>query len=97
MRNRRLLQKLCSNLLLIRLKGTSARHLSTGFTGKKTFGYERRSEGDRDAFRKRIAELDPQRIVYVDESGFDNASRVEYGYSPKGKRCLAMKPGRATE
>ena len=36
-------------------------------------------------------------IVYVDQSGFDNAARVEYGYSQKEKRCHGFRLGRATE
>ena len=58
---------------------------------------KKRNETSRKAFRERVLSLDPGKIVYVDESGFDNATRVEYGYSQKGKRCHAFRPGRATE
>ncbi|MDY6941270.1 MAG: transposase [Cyanobacteriota bacterium] len=41
--------------------------------------------------------MEPQRRVYVDESGFGNREDYPYGYSLKGERCYALKSGKRTE
>ena len=35
-----------------------------------------------------------EQIVYADEAGMDSLYDYAYGYSPKGKRLYALKPGR---
>lgn len=35
-----------------------------------------------------------EQIVYADEAGMDSRDDYAYGYSPKGKRLYALKPGR---
>ncbi|MBD2040870.1 transposase, partial [Microcoleus sp. FACHB-672] len=44
-----------------------------------------------------MSEVDEEKIVYVDEAGFDEREYYPYGYSPKGERCHALKPGRKRE
>ena len=58
-----------------------------GYTRKKSFIYRERSEKKRKYFLTRLSKVPPENIVYVGESGFDNAARVSYGYSPRGQRC----------
>ena len=41
------------------------------FSRKKTFLYTERDEKKRAKFRRKIAEIDPRKIVYLDECGFD--------------------------
>lgn len=64
---------------------------------KKTYGYQERDENKREEFKRRLSKIEPQRRVYVDESGFDNREDSSYGYSPKGERCYALKSGKRTE
>lgn len=64
---------------------------------KKTYGYQERDENKREEFKRRLSKIEPQRRVYVDESGFDNREDYPYGYSPKGERCYALKSGKRTQ
>ena len=64
---------------------------------KKSFTYGERNETRRKSFLTRISRIAPERLVYIDESGFDNAGRIPYGYSPKGRRCFGAVTSRATE
>ena len=41
--------------------------------------------------------VDKNKLVYVDEAGFDNRDDYGYGYSPKGERCYGLKSGKRTE
>ena len=43
-----------------------------GITRKKTYGYRERDEEKRKQFLERINKIEPSKIVYVDEAGFDN-------------------------
>lgn len=38
-----------------------------------------------------------EQIVYADEAGMDSRDDYAYGYSPKGERLYALKPGRRSE
>jgi transposase len=38
--------------------------------------------------------MNVEQIVYADEAGMDSRDDYAYGYSPKGKRLYALKPGR---
>jgi hypothetical protein len=31
--------------------------------------------------------VEPEKIVYIDEAGFDEREDYPYAYSPKGERC----------
>lgn len=42
----------------------------------------------------RINDEDPQKLVYLDESGIDDTARYDYGWAPRGNRMFAMKPGK---
>jgi hypothetical protein len=52
---------------------------------------------EREAFREKLAQVAPERRVYLDEAGFDNRENYPYGYSPKGERCYALKCGKKRE
>lgn len=64
---------------------------------KKTYGYQERDEEKREEFRIRIEKIAINRLIYVDEAGFDNRDDYPYGYSLKGERCYALKSGKRTE
>ena len=64
-----------------------------GFTRKKTYGYRERDEHKRAAFIKRLSTVDPDDIVYGDESGMDHRDEYDYAYCPKGERVYALKSG----
>ena len=61
---------------------------------KKTYGYRERDEHKRAAFIKRLSTVDPDDIVYADESGMDHRDEYDYAYGPKGERVYALKSGR---
>ena len=64
---------------------------------KKTSGYRERNEKKRAEFLAKLKSIDSNRLIYVDEAGFDNREDYPYGYSPKGERCYDLKDGKRTE
>ncbi len=68
-----------------------------GLPEKKTYGYEERDEEQRKEFLEKLGKIEKQKLVYVDEAGFDNREDYPYGYSPKGERSYAFKSGRKRE
>jgi transposase len=48
------------------------------------------------AFRQEIAEIEPSKLVFVDESGIDNNEAYQYGWALRGERLFALKPGKRT-
>jgi transposase len=46
----------------------------------------------RAAFREAVPELDPSALVFVDESGSNQAMARDYGRAPRGQRALGAKP-----
>ena len=64
------------------------------YAKKKTYGYKERDEEKRRAFLLRLVALNPELLVYLDESGMDSRDDYGYGYSPKGERCHALKSGK---
>ena len=61
---------------------------------KKTYGYRERDEHKRDDFRRLLATVGLEQLVFADESGMDQRDDYPYGYSPKGERLYALKSGR---
>jgi hypothetical protein len=63
---------------------------------KKTFHATERERADvqrqRAAFREAIPELDPQVLLFIDESGSHQAMAREYGRAPRGQRAPGAKP-----
>jgi isftu1 transposase len=45
------------------------------------------------AFKTAFSQLDPKKIVYVDESGMGDDERPLRGWSQKGALCIGKKPG----
>ena len=58
---------------------------------KKTYGYRERDEHKRAAFIKRLSTVNPDDIVYADESGMDHRDEYDYAYGPKGERVYACR------
>jgi transposase len=50
--------------------------------------------GQRRAFREGLAEIDPKRLVFVDECGVNTAMARAHGRAPAGARVYADTPGR---
>jgi transposase len=48
----------------------------------------------RRKFRREVAGLDPQRLVFVDESGANTAMTRTHGRAPRGQRVYGAVPGR---
>jgi transposase len=59
---------------------------------KKTLGATERDEGARSAFRERLRSVDPERLVFVDESSTNVALTPRYGRAPKGERAFGKAP-----
>lgn len=59
-----------------------------------------REQGDpkvqekRRAFQAKLADIDPQRLIFVDESGVTTAMTRRYGRAPRGERVIGEGPGR---
>lgn len=54
------------------------------YAQKKTVAYKERNEAQRENFRKTIASLSPETVVYVDETGIDQYLYRPYARSPRG-------------
>jgi transposase len=48
---------------------------------------------ERRAFRKRIAEVDPRHLVFIDETGANTAMTRTHGRAPRGQRVRGLVPG----
>jgi transposase len=61
-------------------------------TEKKTLAASERNEEARSAWREAVAQLDPQRLVLVDESGTNIALTRVYGWAPHHRRATGSVP-----
>jgi transposase len=59
---------------------------------KKTLGATERDEEERSAFRERLRGVDPERLVFVDESSTNIALTPRYARAPKGERAYGKAP-----
>jgi hypothetical protein len=59
---------------------------------KKTLGATERDEEKRSAFRERLRGVDPERLLFVDESSTNIAMVPRYARAPKGRRALGKAP-----
>ena len=65
----------------------------TGVTKKISLSASERDEDERAAWRVRAqAEWDPERLVFVDESGCNLALTPLYGWAPRNERARAQAP-----
>lgn len=58
---------------------------------KKTFNYAEASSEKQKEFLEEIQKIDPEDIVYSDETGIDDNEVLPTGWSPRGERCNAQK------
>jgi transposase len=66
---------------------------STGGTKKISLRASERDEAERAAWRAQAqAELNPETLVFVDESGCNLALTPLYAWAPRGQRALAQAP-----
>lgn len=47
----------------------------------------------RRSFRRKVKRIDPERLVFVDESGVTTAMTPSYGWAPRGERAVGSAPG----
>ena len=47
---------------------------------------------ERRTFAEALAQIDPARLVFVDESGVVEGMRASYGYAPIGEPCVEVAP-----
>jgi transposase len=59
---------------------------------KKTLGATERDEEARSAFRERLRGVDPERLLFVDESSTNIALVPRYARAPKGRRAFGKAP-----
>jgi transposase len=59
---------------------------------KKTLGATERDEEARGAFRERLRGVDPERLLFVDESSTNVALTPRYARAPKGERAFGKAP-----
>ena len=59
---------------------------------KKTLGATERDEEKRSAFRERLRGVDPERLMFVDESSTNVAMVPRYGRAPRGERAFGKAP-----
>jgi transposase len=59
---------------------------------KKTLAASERNEEARSAWREAVAQLDPEQLVFVDESGTNIALTRLYGWAPREQRATGSVP-----
>jgi transposase len=59
---------------------------------KKSLGATERDERKRSAFRERLKGVDPDRLLFVDESSTNIALTPRYARAPKGERARGKAP-----
>jgi transposase len=52
-----------------------------------------RAQAQRQAFQKKLAAVDPDRLVFVDETGANTGMTRTHGRAPRGERVKATAPG----
>jgi transposase len=64
---------------------------------KKTLHADERDRPDvqtkRRSFRRKVKKIEPQRLVFVDETGVTTAMTPAYAWAPRGERAYASAPG----
>jgi transposase len=64
---------------------------------KKTLHADERDRPDvrtkRRSFRRKVKEIEPERLVFVDETGATTAMTPTYAWAPRGERAYASAPG----
>src|SRR4051794_34188119 len=64
---------------------------------KKTLHADERDRPDvqqeRRSFRRRVKRIEPERLVFVDETGVTTAMTPAYAWAPRGERAYASAPG----
>jgi transposase len=64
---------------------------------KKTTLYAERSEERRAAFLAEIEQIDPKKIIYIDESGVEDTLYRQYARAPRGDAIIAEVKGKKSE
>jgi transposase len=57
-----------------------------GLPSKKTLSASERNEQERGRWREQVGQIDPKRLVFVDECGTHTSIRRRYARAPKGER-----------
>src|SRR3954453_4411942 len=64
---------------------------------KKTLHADERDRPDvqqaRRSFRRKVKRIEPERLVFVDETGVTTAMTPAYAWAPRGERAYASAPG----
>jgi len=64
---------------------------------KKTLHADQRDRPDvqtkRRSFRRKVQKIEPERLVFVDETGVNTAMTPTYAWAPRGQRAYASAPG----
>jgi len=55
--------------------------------------YEQKSKSRREDFIQKIDKIAPEKLVYLDETGFDDNIVMQYGWSGKGERSYVEQSG----
>lgn len=65
---------------------------------KKSLHADERDRPDvqkkRRAFRRKVRKIEPQRLVFVDETGMTTAMTPTHAWAPRGQRAVGTAPGR---
>ena len=64
---------------------------------KKTSAYKERDEVKRKRFITLLLKILSVRIVYIDETSFDNGAKYMWGYAKKGEPCIVKETSRASD
>ena len=64
---------------------------------KKTTLYKERNEKERKEFLAEIEKIDPEKLIYMDESGIDDSLCREYGRALRGKHVISDIYGKKRE
>jgi len=90
----RISERNCQGIWLCTLSSTKGFETFEDYTKKKTTRYQEQEHDKVAAYKYEIADVLPENITYVDETGIDQYLYRRYGYAPRGKLVHDLIRGR---
>ncbi len=84
--SRRIPERDSGGVWLYGLRNTQSVEATGHYAKKKTTRYREQTPEAVSAYLEQIADIPPEKIVYIDETGIDTFLYREYGYAPRGQR-----------
>ncbi len=94
---RRISERNCQGILLCTLSRAKGFKTLENHAKKKTTHYQEQDHDKIAAYKYEIADILPENIAYVDETGIERYLYRQYGYAPRGELVHGLIRGRRYE